>query len=189
MTTLIWPDLVPDDRMTYMVGLVVRSAVELDAMTREAFASLRGDDPLVSAQAPLQFGPRIQAMMKLVPSAPLTRFQAQHTEAALVAARDSYQERNRFIHDSIMKASADEWFMSRFDKKSGADRMPMKAVTLNDLSECDNNLNRAAWRMWGLHKALQANKTAELPTKQTNWDMLLSNSFSLHPGNSVSYNH
>jgi len=189
MTSQTWRHLDPDERMTYMVGRVVRSAVELDGMSREAFASLSGDDPRLAEQALQHFVPRIRKMEDLLTGAPLNSSEIEHAGAALEAARHSYEKRNRFIHDDLIQGSSDEWFMNRFDRKPGAVREAQRTVSLTALEECDRDLRRAAWRMWALHKLLRTSRTGGSVDERRNWETLLADRFDLHPGNTVSYSH
>ncbi|PPF91315.1 hypothetical protein C5C03_00380 [Clavibacter michiganensis] len=184
-----WRDLPPSAQVTYLIGLVVRSAVNLDAGSRNAYAVLAGGDRSRAETAPLPFGQRIKKMHELLHATTLTTDERLMAADALDAATAAYERRNRFIHDDLVPGDLEQerWFMARLDHKPKEPRKPQEVVTTEDLAKCDTALNRAAWRMWALGKLTEEAEAGDQGFQRRRWAHLLADNFYLDADNNISW--
>lgn len=186
-----WTELPPEQRITFLVGLLARSAADLDAATRTAFATLAGRRPSAAWDAPLPMVARIEAMKKLVRASPdLTNDERDVANSALTETLDAYQERNRYIHDRLLPSSEsqDAWYMSRLNRDKGQEKPESRdGITEADLQACDRQLVRSGWRMWALSQVVNHRLSASPSYVQRRWLGLLGGDFSLLADNNISY--
>lgn len=179
--------------MTYMVGLIVRSAVDLDAMTRTAYASVLDLHPAAAWDAPRAMSPRIKAMVAGLPSAGLTATEAAAASSSLATVLAVYQERNRFVHDDLMPEADPQgewWSMGGLHRTGGNDRPPRSRVTIEMLEHCERRLVRSTWRVWGLHKLIGVAASGGEIYERRRWMLMVNDEFDLHDrDNSISYSH
>lgn len=187
-----WQFLDPDERLTYLIGHITRSAVDLDAVTRTAYATLSGNNPEVAWDAVNAMKPRIQLLRELVASTPeLGGVERAAARRALDDALATYQERSRFVHDKLISSSPeqDAWFMSRLDRRKGTPRpLSRHGVTEGDLIACERNLVRSGWRMWALSQLVKQHRANHDDYLRRRWLLLLSNDFEIDEDNNISYN-
>lgn len=186
-----WRALDPDERLTYLIGHITRSAVDLDAVTRTAYATLTGDNPEVAWDAVNAMKPRISELKKLVAeTSDLNDMERDVAHEALEDALIAYQNRSRFVHDKLISSSPeqDEWFMSRLDRRGEPRPQSIHGVTENDLLTCERELVRSGWRMWALSQLVKQHRANHDDHLRQRWVHLLSSHFDIDEDNNVSYN-
>jgi len=184
-----WQNLPSDAQLPYLMGLIARSAVRLDASTRNAFAALLDGGPEVAEQATMQVSDRIKKMNRLVSQSVLTGEEQVVGSAALAAASEAYKLRNRYLHDDLLREDLEQEFvfMVRLDRKRGEVREVQQRRTLTDLDQCDKQLNRAAWRVYALAKLIEVARAGTEGHERRRWVHLLADHFDIHSDNNISW--
>lgn len=189
-----WRSLPANDQLTYLVGLIVRSAVELDAMTRTVWPAIM-ELPMHSAwEAPIQVSSRVDRLRRALPSVKaLTQQDIEDAAEALETARSTYERRNRFIHDELMPeedSDVDSWSAARMDRKDGNVSPLRERVDLKDAWKCERDLVRVTWRLWGLHQLVTGVQAGRAENEENRWRVMMRGRFDLHDhDNSISYSH
>jgi hypothetical protein len=184
-----WQDLPSDAQLPYLTGLIARSAVRLDASTRNAFAALLDGGQEVAEEAAIQISDRIKKMDRLVSQSVLTVEERAVGSAALAAASEAYKLRNRYLHDDLLREDLEQEFvfMVRLDRKRGEVQEPQQRRTLTDLDQCDKDLNRAAWRVYALVKLIGVARAGTEGYERRRWVHLLVDNFDLDSDNNISW--
>lgn len=186
-----WRALQPEDRLTYLVGHITRSAVDLDAVTRTAYATLSGDNPHVAWDAVNAMKPRIEKLQTLVATTPdLDEGERVAAGQALEDALVAYQGRSRFVHDKLISSSPeqDEWFMSRLDRRGTPTPLSKHGIRESDLVACERRLVRSGWRMWALSQLVKQHRAEHEGYLRQRWLHLLSNDFEIDDDDNITYN-
>lgn len=189
-----WRSLPPDDQLTYLVGRIVRSAVDLDAMTRTVWPAIMNLPAASAWEAPLSMTPRLDKLRDALPSVGILRHdELESAQSSLEMARSTYERRNRFIHDDLMPEEGSDvatWSAARMDRRNGSVQQPQVRVNLEDAVKCERDLVRAVWRLWGLHRLIAGVQAGRADHEKNRWRVLMRGDFKLHDGDdSISFSH
>lgn len=187
-----WRELPPDDQATYLVGLIARSAVDLDAMTSTVWPNVMQLPPSSAWEAPRPMSQRLTKLRTALPGIDFLKPLELSDALSLIEDVGAiYDLRSRFVHDDLMPQDAshgDWWSAAELHHKDGNNRSPQRRVDLGDLRQCERSLIRATWRVWGLHKLIAGVMAGRADHERHRWHHLMRGSFELHDrDNSVSY--
>jgi len=187
-----WRSLDDDGQITYLVGLVARGSAELDGSTRMVYATLKGNDPRLGWKAPIPMTQRVEQMLESIEVAPeLEDSDRELARAAVEGVLSAFQERNRYVHDSLMPSGEEQaaWFMNRLDLRKGETVPTSGRTSVAELLECRKALSRGSWQMWALHKLILVNRAGKGDAEAPRWRAMLRGDFHLHDDDTISYSH
>lgn len=158
--------LTPDDQVTFRVGQVVRETVRLEHDLRGLHARLQ----LLDTPDPDSVEEGHPHFRLLVADTEIRLRNAsgfpylQEGLAVLALARAVYDERNRFVHDSLVPAGGPTWLRTRLVGKSGVKPGDFVEFSLDEIVEYTRTILRTTWMVDALDVTLAVWMTVQVPT-------------------------
>lgn len=146
-------DLTPDEQLTYWVGAVARSAVQLEIRVQWLFRRLIGSTSPAWVLLSPEVGRALRQcrdVLGTLRGAP--PWLVDEGTAALNSASEALVERNRFVHDALAPIPGEEGVWTR--RKASLPSRQASRVTLDTLRQAHEDLVRAGWRVSGVAHAV-----------------------------------
>ncbi|GAA1951253.1 hypothetical protein [Microbacterium deminutum] len=146
-----WRDLAPDERLTYLIGDIVRADVLLEGESGVVLGVVARESPIPPAKAPGDLANLLEAIKDTLRGVELADFPREMARHATIAAIAAHKARNGAVHDRWMHhwGEGERWTPVAMltTRPSPVEATPQN---LDSFLKCRDDLIRAAWRMRGV---------------------------------------
>lgn len=162
------------DQQIFLLGRIALETSRLDASLRFVHAALSGRNNVDAfLDAPDNFSANVKQCRQLIENHQTLDAQSRAALLdAVVAARNVYQQRNRYTHDFLRKDVLDQgWELARLSRQR-ADMPEVMAVSFDNMVSLATELVAATWRLRGCAVYVLTGRWAgmALGTVEGDWD-------------------